>query len=361
MIAAPANFRAELVQTAKAIVADGKGILAADESTGTIGKRFAGIGVENVEENRRAYRELLFTCAKQLNKHIGGVILFEETLNQQTADGVPFPKLLADNGIVVGIKVDKGTVVLPGTNGETTTQGLDGLAERCAQYYAKGARFAKWRSVLKIDRNEPSQLAIDENANVLARYAAVCQSQGLVPIVEPEILMDGDHDLERAVFVAEAVLSAVYHKLNEHRVFLEGTLLKPAMVLPGQNCPTKSNYSVADCALATVTVLQRTVPSAVPGITFLSGGQSEEEATLNLNAINQAPGAKPWKLSFSYGRALQHTVLKTWKGEAGNIAAAQQALLVRAQANSEAACGKYTGGAANAAALESTYVQNYRY
>lgn len=362
MSAAPANFRAELAATAKAIVADGKGILAADESTGTIGKRFAAIGVENNEPNRRAYRELLFTAGKALASNIGGVILFEETLNQSTADSIPFPKLLADNGILVGIKVDKGTTVLPGTAGETSTQGLDGLSERCAEYYSKGARFAKWRSVLKIGPSgEPTPLAVDENAHVLARYAAICQANGLVPIVEPEILMDGDHDLERAVKVAEQVLAAVYKKLSEHHVFLEGTLLKPNMVLPGQDCPGKAKYSLAELAQATVTVLQRTVPAAVPGVTFLSGGQSEEEATLNLNAINRVPGAKPWKLTFSYGRALQHTVLKAWAGQEANVQAAQQALLVRAKANGDAALGQYTGGAASKEALESTYVQNYRY
>jgi len=210
MIAAPQHYKDELVKTANAIVANGKGILAADESTGTIGKRFASIGLENVEGNRQIYRELLFTAGKDLADHIGGVILFEETLNQSTSDGVPFAKVLSDAGIIVGIKVDKGTVILPGTNGESTTQGLDGLAERCSTYYKQGARFAKWRCVLKIGPSEPSQLAIDENANVLARYAAICQSNGLVPIVEPEILMDGDHDLERATFVAEAVLSTVY-------------------------------------------------------------------------------------------------------------------------------------------------------
>jgi len=360
--AAPTHFCPELAQTARSIVAAGKGILAADESTGTIGKRFAGIGVENTEANRRAYRELLFTAGSELAESVGGVILFEETLGQATKDGMPFAKVLADAGILVGIKVDKGTVVLPGTNGETTTQGLDGLAERCAGYYQQGARFAKWRSVLKISgANEPSQLAIDENAQVLARYAAICQANGLVPIVEPEILMDGDHDLERAVQVAEAVLSAVYRKLHQHGVFLEGTLLKPNMVLPGQQCPTRPAYTLQDCASATLTVLQRTVPSAVPGITFLSGGQSEEEATLNLNAINQAPGPKPWKLTFSYGRALQHSVLKAWMGEAGNVGQAQKTLLARAKANGLAAMGKYGGEAASAEAMESTYVQNYRY
>lgn len=354
------QLREQLAKNASAIVASGKGILAADESTGTIGKRFSGIGVENNEENRRAYRELLFTAnLKELSKNVGGVILFEETLNQCTSDGKPFAQLLNENGVIVGIKVDKGTTVLPGTNDETTTQGLDGLAERCQEYVRKGAKFAKWRCVLKIGAQEPSQLAIDENAHVLARYASICQANGLVPIVEPEILMDGDHDLSRAVYATEKVLAAVYKKLSEHHVFLEGTLLKPNMVCPGVNCSVK--YTPEDIAQATVTVLRRTVPTAVPGITFLSGGQSEEEATIHLNAINKVPGPKPWALTFSYGRALQHTVLKLWKGEKANKDAAQNALLERAKANSEAALGKYGGSAQGTSSCERTYVQNYKY
>lgn len=233
------------------------------------------------------------------------------------------------------------------------------MSERCAKYYAEGARFAKWRSVLRIGANEPSQLAIDENAQVLARYASICQMNGLVPIVEPEILMDGNHDLERAVEVATQVLATVYHRLHQHNIFLEGTLLKPNMVCPGADC--KKQYTPADIARATVTVLQRTVPAAVPGITFLSGGQSEEEATVHLNEINKVPGQKPWSLTFSYGRALQATVLDTWKGKEENLAAAQKALLTRAQANSQACVGKYTGGAASAAASQSLYVKDYKY
>ncbi|KXS11791.1 fructose-bisphosphate aldolase [Gonapodya prolifera JEL478] len=359
--AVPKEWEAELAAVAKAIVAPGKGILAADESTGTIGKRFAPIGVANVEENRRAYRDLLFSAGKEIGQYLGGAILFEETLFQKTADGKPFAKVLEDNGVVVGIKVDKGTVVLPGTEDETTTTGLDGMAERCQKYYAAGARFAKWRSVLKIDpkKGQPTQLAVDENANVLARYAAICQANRLVPIVEPEILMDGDHDLEVAMDATEKVLAAVYKKLSDHHVYLEGTLLKPNMVCPGQDCPKK--YTPQDIALATVTVLRRTVPPAVPGITFLSGGQSEEEATVHLDAINRVPVPKPWALTFSYGRALQATVLNVWKGKQENVAAAQKALVVRAKANGEAAKGEYAGSVAGGSAGQSLYVKDYKY
>jgi len=260
---------------------------------------------------------------------------------------------------VIGIKVDMGVVPLPGTDGETTTQGLDKLAERCQKYYQAGARFAKWRSVLRIGKSEPSELSIHENATVLARYAAICQQSGLVPIVEPEILMDGDHDLETAIFVATKVLTHVYKVLNDHHVYLEGTLLKPNMVCPGVDCPKK--YTPQDVAHATVTALRRSVPVAVPGITFLSGGQSEEEATLHLNAINQVPGARPWKLTFSYGRALQASCLQAWKGKKENVAEAQKAFLIRAKANSEAAVGKYAGGSAAAGSDKSLYVKNYSY
>jgi fructose-bisphosphate aldolase class I len=357
MLTAAGNRRQELAETAAAIVAPGKGILAADESTGTIGKRFDAIGLENNEENRRAYRELLFTTGGDLSKYLGGVILFEETLYQKTADGRPFPDVLREQGIIVGIKVDKGVVQLAGTTGETTTTGLDGLAERCRKYYEAGARFAKWRCVLRIGKDMPSELAVEENANVLARYASICQSEGLVPIVEPEILMDGDHDLERCIEVTQHVLATVYKKLHDHRIYLEGTLLKPNMVCPGQDCPKK--YTPEEIGLATLTVLQRTVPAAVPGITFLSGGQSEEEATLHLNAMNKIGGKRPWALTFSYGRALQATVLKTWKGDAANVPAAQQALLVRAKANSEASLGKYAGDSGGE--TTSLFVKNYSY
>lgn len=358
--AAPEQFKEELARNAKAIVAAGKGILAADESTGTIGKRFGPIKVENSEENRRAYRDLLFSGdGKKLQEYLGGIIFYEETLYQKTSDGRLFVDVAKKNDILVGIKVDKGTVELSGTNGETTTQGLDDMNARCAKYYADGARFAKWRCVLKITKTEPSFLAIDENAHVLARYASICQKNGLVPIVEPEILMDGDHDLERAIEVGCDVLAAVYKKLSEHKIYLEGTLLKPNMICPGTDCKTK--YTTQQIAEATVTVLRRTVPAAVPGITFLSGGQSEEEATLHLNEINKVPGPKPWALTFSYGRALQATVLKTWEGKAINVKAAQEALLVRAKANSEAALGKYAGSAAGSSANQSLYVKDYKY
>ncbi|KAJ3330523.1 Fructose-bisphosphate aldolase 4, cytosolic [Blyttiomyces sp. JEL0837] len=359
LCAAAPQFKEELAQTAKAIVAAGKGILAADESTGTIGKRFAPINVENVEENRRAYRELLFTAGDELKNYIGGVILYEETLFQKDHTGKPFAEVLKEQGILIGIKVDMGTVVLPGTDGETTTQGLDDMAARCAKYYKAGARFAKWRSVLKIGNGCPTPLAIEENANVLARYAAICQSQGLVPIVEPEILMDGSHNLDVAMQVTEKVIAACYKKLSDHHIYLEGTLLKPNMVCPGQDCPVK--YAPADIAKATVTVLRRTVPAAVPGVTFLSGGQSEEEATVHLNEMNKIDAVRPWALTFSYGRALQATVIKTWAGKKENWDAAQRALLVRAKANSEASLGKYVPNAETAAASESLYVKDYKY
>lgn len=250
-------------------------------------------------------------------------------------------------------------VPIPGTDNESSTLGLDGLGARCDKYYEAGARFAKWRCVLRIGKNEPSELSVLENANVLAQYAAICQAHRLVPIVEPEILMDGDHDLEKAVEVTTHVLAVVYKALHDHRVFLEGTLLKPNMVCPGQDCPKK--YTPEDIGRATVTVLQRTVPVSVPGVTFLSGGQSEEDATIHLNAMNLIAAKKPWALTFSYGRALQATVLKTWKGEQCNWDAAQKALVVRAKANSLASQGKYEGGAAGSSAGESLYVKNYSY
>uniref|UniRef100_A0A8C1R8K4 Fructose-bisphosphate aldolase n=1 Tax=Cyprinus carpio TaxID=7962 RepID=A0A8C1R8K4_CYPCA len=311
----------ELSDIAARIVAPGKGILAADESTGSVAKRFQSINAENTEENRRLYRQLLFTADDRVKPCIGGVILFHETLYQKTDDGKLFSQLLKERGMVVGIKVDKGVVPLAGTNGETTTQGLDGLYERCAQYKKDGADFAKWRCVLKITPTTPSRLAIIENANVLARYASICQMHGIVPIVEPEILPDGDHDLKRCQYVTEKVLAAVYKALSDHHVYLEGTLLKPNMVTAGHSCSQK--YAPQEVAMATVTALRRTVPPAVPGITFLSGGQSEEEASLNLNAINQCPLQKPWALTFSYGKACQEEFIK------------------RALNNSQACVGKY--------------------
>ncbi|KAK3529244.1 hypothetical protein QTP70_021913, partial [Hemibagrus guttatus] len=350
----------ELSDIALRIVAPGKGILAADESTGSVAKRFQSINAENTEENRRLYRQLLFTADDRVKPCIGGVIFFHETLYQKTDDGKLFPQLIKERGMVVGIKVDKGVVPLAGTNGETTTQGLDGLYERCAQYKKDGADFAKWRCVLKITPTTPSSLAIKENANVLARYASICQMHGIVPIVEPEILPDGDHDLKRCQYVTEKVLAAVYKALSEHHVYLEGTLLKPNMVTAGHSCSHK--YSAQEIAMATVTALRRTVPPAVPGITFLSGGQSEEEATVNLNAINTCPLHKPWALTFSYGRALQASALKAWGGKKENGKACQEEYIKRALANSAACIGKYeSSGEKGGAAGESLYVANHAY
>ncbi|KAL2933626.1 Fructose-bisphosphate aldolase cytoplasmic isozyme [Bienertia sinuspersici] len=357
MTAYRGKYADELIANAAYIATPGKGILAADESTGTIGKRFASINVENVEDNRRALRELLFTTPGAL-QYLSGVILFEETLYQKTASGKPFVDVMKEGGVLPGIKVDKGTVELAGTNGETTTQGLDGLGARCAKYYEAGARFAKWRAVLKIGPTEPSPLAILENANGLARYAIICQENGLVPIVEPEILVDGSHDIDRCAEVSERVLAACYKALNDHHVLLEGTLLKPNMVTPGSDSKKVANDVIAEY---TVRTLQRTVPPAVPGIMFLSGGQSEEEATLNLNAMNKFQGKKPWTLSFSYGRALQQSTLKTWQGKEENVSKAQEVFLGRAKANSEATLGKYQGGAGGSDASESLHVKDYKY
>jgi len=351
----------ELKKIANAIVAPGKGILAADESVATMGKRLADIGVENTEENRRFYRQLLFTSDSRLEKTISGVILFHETLYQKADDGTPFVKLIQDKGILPGIKVDKGTVNLFGAeDGESTTQGLDDLDKRCAQYKKDGCQFAKWRSVLKIGKNVPSYQAMLENANVLARYASICQANGLVPIVEPEVLPDGDHDLDRAQKVTETVLAFVYKALNDHHVFLEGTLLKPNMVTAGQSCATK--YTPEQVAAATVTALQRTLPAAVPGVTFLSGGQSEEDASVHLNAINTFPGKKPWTLTFSYGRALQASALKAWGGKVENLKAGQEELLKRATADSEASLGKYVAGTVvGAAAAKDLFIKDHKY
>ncbi|PHT36711.1 Fructose-bisphosphate aldolase, cytoplasmic isozyme [Capsicum baccatum] len=352
------KYAEELIENAASIATPGKGILAADESTGTIGKRLSSINVENVESNRRALRELLF-CAPGALQYLSGIILFEETLYQKTAAGKPFVDVMKESGVLPGIKVDKGTVELPGTNGETTTQGLDGLAERCQKYYAAGARFAKWRAVLKIGANEPSQLAINDNANGLARYAIICQQNGLVPIVEPEILVDGSHDINKCADVTERVLAACYKALNDHHVLLEGTLLKPNMVTPGSDAPKVAPEVIAEY---TVRALQRTMPAAVPAVVFLSGGQSEEEATLNLNAMNKLQTKKPWTLSFSFGRALQQSTLKAWSGKEENVAKAQAALLTRCKANSEATLGKYAGSShLSEGASESLHVKDYKY
>jgi fructose-bisphosphate aldolase class I len=345
----------ELVETANKIASPGRGILAADESTGTIKKRFDAVGVENTEQNRASYRSAIFT-APDVGKSISGAILFEETLFQNAPDGTPMVKLLTDRDIIPGIKVDKGVVPLHLSDGETATQGLDGLADRCRKYYEAGARFAKWRCVLTIGENKPSKLSIQETAHTLARYASICQSERIVPIVEPEIMADGTHDIHRCAYETEKVLAAVFKALNDHHVLLEGCLLKPNMVTPGMECAVRSNPD--EIAHLTVRTLLRTVPSALAGVMFLSGGQSEEEASLNLSAMNRLP-KKPCPLSFSYGRALQASAIKTWAGKDENREAAQMAFLERAKANAAASLGTYTGGAGSV--TESLYVKNYVY
>jgi len=325
---------------AKALVADGKGILAADESTGTIKKRFDSINVESLEETRRAYRDMLFTAAGAEDA-ISGVIMYDETIRQSASDGTPFPKLLADKGIIPGIKVDKGAKALAGSPDEKVTDGLDGLRERCAEYYQLGARFAKWRAVITIKGDEhPSQACISANAHALARYAALCQEAKLVPIVEPEVLMDGGHDIDRCAEVTEATLNEVYAQLRLQNVRLEATLLKPNMVLSGTE--SASQAGVQKVATRTVEVLKRCVPAAVPGIVFLSGGQSDILATEHLDAMNKLGGTLPWKLSFSYGRALQAAALSAWGGKAENVPSAQQAFLLRARCNGAAASGNWS-------------------
>ena len=327
-----------LKETARALVAPGKGVLAADESTPTMAKRLAAVGLESTEPRRRRYREILFTT-DGLSEHIGGVILFDETARQQDVDGVPFPDLLQSRGIVPGIKVDRGTRPLAGFPGELATQGLDGLRERLEEYAALGLRFAKWRAVIHIADGLPTNACLEVNAHELARYAALSQEAGLTPIVEPEVLMDGPHDLETCADVTERVLREVYEQLSRQRVTLEASLLKPNMVLPG----TESESAVSDgeIARATLEVLRRAVPAAVPGILFLSGGQSDEQATARLDAINRL-GPQPWELSFSFGRALQAPVLKAWAGEDSNRSGAQAALLKRAGLNGAARRARYT-------------------
>jgi len=328
----------ELEATIADMVQAGKGILAADESAPTIAKRFAAIDVESTEENRRSYRSLLFTTPG-IGDFISAVILFEETLAQQADDGSMLPEVLSRQGIVPGIKVDKGKVPLANAPGDEITQGLDGLAERLQQYKAQGARFAKWREVYPITAHNPTALGIEANAEMLARYAAVCQTQGIVPIVEPEVLIDGNHSIERSAVIIETVLHAVFHALHRHRVILEGMVLKPSMVTPGKDhSPKASPEQVAE---ETVKVFRRTVPAAVPSINFLSGGQGPAEATANLNAMNALFPDAPWLLSFSYGRALQEPALKAWQGKPENAAATQQALYQRASLNGAAQCGKY--------------------
>lgn len=351
--------KTELRTVAQAIVAPGKGILAADESTSTIGKRFASISLANEEENRRKYRQLLFTTDKEIANYISGVIMFEETFHQKTDGGVRFVDHLKSLGIQPGIKLDKGVVPLSGSLGEGTTQGLDNLAERCKEFKRGGATFAKWRNVLQIGPHIPSHLGMLENANCLARYASICQTNGLVPIVEPEVLCDGEHDIERCQKVTEQTLAYVYKALSDHHVYLEGTLLKPNMVTPGQSCAKK--VSPECVGLATVTALRRAMPAAVPGVTFLSGGQSELDATANLNAINRCELLRPWALTFSYGRALQASVIKAWQGKDANVKAAQKVYMQRARANGLAAKGEYTGEEGGSAAGESLFVAKHVY
>ncbi len=323
--------------TAIALVATGKGILAADESLPTIGKRFAPLGIESNAENHRAYRELLFST-RGLGEFISGAILFDETIRQTDAAGAPLPELLSRQGIIVGIKVDQGTVAFPGSKGEKLSEGLDGLRERLTAYRGLGARFAKWRTVTCIDDCLPSAVSIAENARTLALYAALCQEAGLVPIVEPEVLMDGKHSLARCEAVISAVISALMAALLDHHVMLEATLLKTGMVLPGEEC--SEHPDAETIARATIRCLERVVPPALPGVVFLSGGQSELDATKRLNAIAKLGGA-PWKLTFSYGRALQDSALQTWHGSGKNVAAAQKVFLHRARVNSLAAQGEY--------------------
>jgi fructose-bisphosphate aldolase class I len=328
----------ELERTARAIVAPGKGILAADESFPTIEKRFKSIDVESTEENRRAYREMLFTTPA-IGDHISGVILFDETIRQSAGDGTPFPKVLEQAGVIPGIKVDTGAKPLAGAKGEKVTEGLDGLHDRLAEYRELGARFTKWRAVIEIGEGIPSAYCIHVNAHALARFAALSQEAGLVPIVEPEVLMDGDHTIDRCYEVTEATLEAVFNELFSQRVVYERMLLKPNMVISGKDCPEQA--SPEKVAEATVRCFRSVVPAAVPGIVFLSGGQSDEQATANLNAMNKT-GPHPWELSFSYGRALQAPALKAWRGEEANLAAGQEAFARRARLNGAARSGSYT-------------------
>ncbi len=333
----------QLSSIAEAMVADNRGLLAADESTGTIKKRFDGINVVSTEDARRDYREMLFRTAG-LGEFISGAILYDETIRQSAADGTPLVTVLESQNILPGIKVDTGAKPLAGSDGETVTEGLDGLADRVAEYAELGARFAKWRAVIKIGDGIPSAAAIHVNAHALARYAKICQEGGLVPIVEPEVLMDGDHTIEDCAEVTEETLTAVYSELFAQGVMLEGTILKPNMVISGKDCPEQAG--AGDVASLTVAVLKRTVPSAVPGIMFLSGGQSEIQATEHLNAMNADHSPLPWKLSYSYGRALQEGALEAWGGDTANNEAAQARLLERARLNSAACSASYMGEAA---------------
>jgi len=329
---------AELNKVAMAMVAPGKGILAADESTGTIGKRFDAIKTENTEDNRRDYREMMFRSTEAMKNHISGVILYDETIWQKAKDGTPLVELIKKAGALPGIKVDEGVKPLPNCPGEVVTIGLDKLADRLPKYYAQGARFAKWRAVIEIGKGIPSQACVHANAHALARYAALCQAAQIVPIVEPEVLMDGDHDINACEKITEWVLKETFQELAINKVALEGMVLKPNMIVPGKGSKTRA--TVEDVAARTVKILKACVPGAVPGIAFLSGGQTDEEATANLDAMNKI-GNLPWALTFSYGRALQAAPQKTWAGKSENVAAAQRTFAHRAMMNSLAALGQW--------------------
>jgi fructose-bisphosphate aldolase, class I len=333
-----AMSKQELESVAQALVAKGKGILAADESMGTIKRRFDGIKLESNENNRRAYREMLFTT-KGLEEAISGVILFDETIRTAASDGTPFPQVLSKKGIMPGIKVDKGPVEIPGFPGETVTEGLDGLRGRVKEYKDLGAKFAKWRAVITIGEGMPTYTCLEANAQALARYAALCQEGGLVPIVEPEVLLDGNHTIERCEEVTEATLRITFATLMRQRVHLEGMILKPSMVVSGKENPRQAGAE--EVAERTIRCLKRTVPAAVPGIAFLSGGQSAVSATEHLNAMNKL-GSLPWQVSFSYARALQDPAIKAWKGDPANVAAAQKIFYHRAKMNSAARSGSYS-------------------
>jgi fructose-bisphosphate aldolase class I len=330
---------ADLNKVAEAMVAPGRGILAADESTGTIKKRFDALGVESTADSRRDYREMLFRTKEAMSKYISGVILYDETIRQNAKDGTPLVKLIAQAGALPGIKVDKGTKPLPNCPGEVVTEGLDGLGERLAEYRGLGAKFAKWRAVIDIgEHGLPSYTCVNANAHALARYAALCQDAGIVPIVEPEVLMDGGHDIDRCAEVTTWVLKETFQALFFNRVALEGMVLKPNMTIPGKKSPKRA--SVEEVAEKTLRVLKECVPAAVPGIAFLSGGQSDEEATAHLDAMNKM-GPTPWRVAFSYGRALQAAPQKTWSGKSENVAAAQRAFSHRAMMNGLATLGQW--------------------
>ena len=331
----------QLAAIAQAMVAPGKGIIAIDESTATIKKRFDSVGIECTEENRRAYREMLLTTPK-LGQHISGAILYDETLRQKTKSGVPFTKVMMDNGILPGIKVDMGAKPLAGFPGELVTEGLDGLRERLKEYAQLGAKFAKWRAVITIGEDAPSGTCIEANCHALARYAALCQEAGIVPMVEPEVLMDGEHDIDTCYEITEVTLRSLFGALYEHNVMLEGTILKASMVVSGKDAPEQA--SVEEVAEMTLRCLKSSVPATLPGIVFLSGGQSDEDATAHLDAMNRL-GPKPWPLSFSYGRAMQSAALKLWSQDlAGNVGVAQETVFARARDNGLAALGKWQRG-----------------